>query len=142
MDDNTRIYDDYDAFQAETGLIDEDEKLAAIGAVAFIGKPDNGRFCTSLLGKLKEFCALHPQYHIATITSDSDEAESTECERRAAEKGLNWETMSDDECEEFRQSEEIYATTIDNRIRFVNRMDFYLADGNADPNIFLVEVSH
>ena len=141
MDDQARIFDNYEAFQAETGLIDENEKLEAIDAVAFIGEPDNGRFCTSLLGKLKEFCALNPQYHIATMTSDSDEAETAECERRAAEKGLNWDAMSDDECEEFRQSEEIYATTIDNRIRFVNRMDFYLANGNADPNIFLVEVS-
>lgn len=141
MENNTRIFDDYDKFQAETGLIDEDEKLEAIGAAAFVGKPENGRFCTSLLAKLKEFCALNPHYHIATMTSDSDEVEPAECERRAAEKGLNWDEMSDDEREEFRQAEEIYAITIDNRIRFVNRMDFYLADGNPDPNIFLVEVS-
>lgn len=134
-------YSNYDEFQQATGLIDDDEKLKEIGATAFIGESSDGSFETDLLSKLKAFCDINPAYHIATMTSDSDESEASECERRAAAQNLDWETMSDDECEEFRQKEEIFATTIDNKIRFVNRMSFYLCDGDADPDLFLEDVN-
>lgn len=133
-------FDDYDKFQTEVGLIDSDEQLAQIGATAFVGESESGRFETENLGRLMEFCRLNPQFHIATLTSDSDEVESAECERRAAAKGKDWDAMNDDQQEEFRQAEEIYPTTIDNAIRFVNRMNFYLADGDPNPNIFLVDL--
>lgn len=133
-------FDDYEKFQTAVGLIDSDEQLAAIGATAFVGESESGKFELDLLSKLSDFCKLNPQFHIATLTTDSDEVETEECERRAAAKGLSWEAMSDDEQEEFRWAEEICPTTIDNSIRFVNRMNFYLADGDPNPNIFLVDL--
>lgn len=136
-----RIFDDYDEFQKVTGLIDDDETLLKIGATASVGESDDGKFDTSLLDKLKTFCALNQQFHIATMTSDSDDVESSECERRAAAQNLVWDELSDDEQDAFREKEEIWATTIDNSIRFVNRMCFYLANGDPDPNIYLVEIS-
>lgn len=116
-----RIFDDYDEFQKVTGLIDDDETLLKIGTTASVGESDDGKFDTALLDKLKEFCAQNPQFHIATMTSDSDDSETTECERRAAAKGLVWDELGDDAQDEFREKEEIWATTIDNSIRFVNR---------------------
>ena len=134
-------FTNYDEFKKRTGLIDEDSKLIELGAAEFVGESDNGRFDTSLLAGLKNFCKKHPQFHIATLTSDSDDAESEELARRAAAKNLDWNKMDEDERESFRESEEIYALTIDNSIRFVNRMDYYLADGSADENLFLQEIS-
>lgn len=135
------IFDDYDKFQSETGLIDDDDRLRQIGATAFVGESESGRFDTALLDRLKEFCALNPQYHIATQTSDSDDGESAELERRAAAQGLDYEAMSEEEHDAFREQEQVWVTTIDNSIRFVNRMDFYLADGNADASLSLIEMS-
>ena len=134
-------YTDYDAFREATGLIDDDEKLKTIGATAFVGAPQNGGFDTEFLSKLPAFCEMHPQYHIATLTSDSDETENCELERRAEAFGLDWENLTDDEQEEFREKEEMFATTIDNRIRIVNRMNYYLCDGDADPELFLEEIN-
>lgn len=136
------VYTDYDEFQKRTGLIDNDKKLSEIGATSFIGESENGGFPPACIAELVEFCRRNPKYHIATLTCDSDDTEWMELEKRAKANGLDLENMTDDEQETFREREGVFALTINNKIRIVNRMDYYLADGDADGNLFLEEITN
>jgi hypothetical protein len=133
------FYKDYNKFAKRVGILEEEE-LEALG-----WKCDNGnRICTSKLEELKKFVAKlnrkpsnaekfilgkskkkQKKYHICT-DYDACEAEDSYCE----EKGI------DPEDEERR----VVATVMDNRIGFVNRMDYFLCDGDDDENISLEEI--
>ena len=66
-----------------------------------------GRFDVNRLKELSKFVIENPSYHIVTETSDSDDFESGR------------------------------GCSMDNEVRFVNRMGFYLADGSTvDAHLF------
>ncbi len=56
---------DFDTFARAVGLVEDSERLEALG---FPRRDfdDNGRFATDRLPKLLAFCEQHPEYHIVT----------------------------------------------------------------------------
>lgn len=72
-------------------------------------EPDNGAgFSTHRLSELRGFCKRNPEYHIITDTSDFDSFDSG--------RGV----------------------TMDNGVRFVNRLDYWLGNKSSD-DCFLSE---
>lgn len=71
---------------------------------------ENGSFDLDQLDFLKEICLKHPELHIVTDTSDFDDLPTG------------------------------HGITMDNAIRFVNRLSYYLANKSKDP-CYLVEES-
>lgn len=69
-----------------------------------------GYFEIDRLKELQDFCDKNPEYHIITETSDCDDYDL----------------------------DKYFVTTIENGVRFVNRMHFYIGNGSKD-NAFLVE---
>ena len=132
-------YTDSASFDERVGLLNE-EQLTALG-----WKCDNGnRICPSQLKELQKFVdklnkahrnaekfilgkskKKQKKYHICT-EYDSCEAEASYCE----EKGIDPED----------EERKVVATVMDNRIGFVNRMDYFLCDGDDDENISLEEI--
>ncbi len=119
------LYTDYYEFAEKVGIVDADglEKLG------FKNDNDN-RICTSRLQELKEFVsklntqsiqfikgAESKRYHIATDLDASDLEEYDDDDERLS-----------------------VATCIANEIHFVNRMDYFLCDGDADSKLYLEEV--
>lgn len=131
-------YTNYNKFAKRVGILEE-EQLEALG-----WECDNGnRICFSQIDKLLAFVEkLNQQpsnaekfiigtkkkakkYHICT-EYDACEAEEEYCN----ENGID----PDDE------DRRVVATVMDNRIGFVNRMDYFLCDGDDDENITLTEI--
>jgi len=131
------LYKDYSKFAKKIGILDE-EQLTKLG-----WKCDNGnRICFSQLNKLLDFVdelnkptnAEHfivgknfkiKKYHIATDL-DAGDLESSYCE----------ENNIDPEDEGIR----VVGTCIVNESVYVNRMDYYLCDGDSDVRLTLEEV--
>lgn len=130
-------YTESSAFDKRVGLLDE-EQLTALG-----WECDNGyRICYSQLDKLLKFVdklnnpsnaekfidgkkVKRKKYHIATDL-DACGLEDAYCKKHGI----------DPEDEERR----VVATSIVNRIARVNRMDYFLCDGDDNPDIYLEEV--
>ena len=123
-------YTDYEKFADKIGILSE-EQLIALGWT-----PDNGnRICFSKHKELVKFIEkLNSQsmqfikgekpkkYHIATDL-DAGEIEASYCE----EHGI-------DEDDEDRR---VVADSIVNCVAYVNRMDYFLCDGDDDEELFL-----
>lgn len=123
-------YTDYDEFVERVGLLDEDQ-LIALGWPA-----DNGnRICYSRHEELVKFIEkLNSQsiqfikggtpkkYHIATDL-DSGDLEWNYCEKHGI--------AEDDE------DRRVVGDSIVNRVAYVNRMDYFLCEGDADEDLFL-----
>ena len=117
-------------FSERVGILEEEE-LEKLG-----WECDNGnRICYSRQKELVEFVEkLNSQaiqfikggkpkkYHIAT---DLDPCELEECYRE--DKGLDEEAQ-------------VVGCSIVNRIAYVNRLDFFLCDGDDDEDLYLEEV--
>ncbi len=93
-------FEDFDTFVKYTGMLIEGTNWDSVGI-----QPDNanGSFDLSRLNELKDFCLMNQQYHILTETTDGDE---------------------------FSDENTMAPVTISNRIRVVNRFEFYLGTGS------------
>jgi hypothetical protein len=140
------IYTDFEKFSAEVGIL-QTKDLDALGLD--FHEPDTNLFDSNQATreKLRDFLAAHQHYHLATLTSDSDELEDDQVRRRYCEKSGKTEAQfdalcnaSDDFYAPVRERMEIRVLTIDNDVRFVNRMGYYLCNGNADKKLFLEEI--
>jgi len=123
-------YTDYDKFVEKIGILSE-EQLIALGWT-----PDNGnRICYSRYNELIKFMNKlnsnsidfikdggGKKYHIATDL-DSCDLEASYCD----EHGIDVETNTG----------MVVADSIVNCVAYVNRMDYYLCDGNADEELYL-----
>jgi predicted transposase YbfD/YdcC len=128
-------YNNYFKFAKRVGILEEEE-LAALG-----WKCDNGnRICFSKLNQLiafmdklnapsnaEKFIAgkkvkTKKRYHLAT---DLDAGELEDEYRRS--NGISDEVS-------------VFATQIVNRMAYVNRMDYYLCNGDDNEDIYLAEV--
>jgi len=123
-------YTDYEKFAEKVGLLDE-EQLIALG-----WKPDNGnRICYSQHEKLVKFIEkLNSQsiqfikggtpkkYHIATDL-DAGDLEFNYCQKNGI--------AQDDE------DRRVFGASIVNRVAYVNRMDYFLCDGDDNEELFL-----
>jgi hypothetical protein len=143
-------YTDSDAFDARVGLIYDPERLRAIGAPAYFDENGMFDYDKEFFEQIDAFLAANPQYHLATLTSDSDDAESEAVKRvwlklhpECTED--DYERLSeenDDFYENFREEYPVFVTTISNSRRWVNRMGFYLCDGDPNEEISLCEVNY
>ncbi len=97
---NLRYIEDFDTFVQYTGMLIEGTDWDRVGIY-----PDNanGSFDLSRLNELKDFCAENPRYHVLTETTDGDE---------------------------FSDENTMAPVTISNRIRFMNRFEYYLGNGS------------
>lgn len=131
------LYKNYEKFAKRVGILEE-EALKALG-----WKCDNGnRISTYQLADLRRFVEnlnkapsnaekfilgkskkKQKHYHICT-DYDSSELEDSYCK----EKGIDPEEGS------------VFATVMDNRVGFVNRMDYLLCDGEDNEGICLEEI--
>lgn len=134
-----KTFSDFSEFAARVGLMTDIAEIKKTGAFHFAKCDDSGLFDTDDLQALNAFCQAKPQYHLATVTSDSDEGESDLCEELAAREGLIWDEMDEDAQIEFRESREISVYTIDNQVRIINRMGYFLCSGDSDRELFLEE---
>lgn len=109
-------YKDFDAFSKRVGLIDDHRLLEKIGAPvknsSYQGKSGYWSADSSSAKDLMDFVKKNPKYHIVTQTSDADDIEEDN-------------TM---------------VSTYDNAMRIVNRLSYYLADGDKNENIHCVEI--
>ena len=137
---NNNFTDETD-FAARVGLIIEPEKLRAIGAPDLFTE-ETGMFETEDLDALLEFCRQNPQFHIATLTSDGDDLEGELLKGLWAKHGdqRDWDALPENAVDEFRIKHNAGAITISNCVRRVNRLNFYLSDGDADETITLTEI--
>jgi len=103
-----KFFDDWEKFKKFTGLIDNYDRLVALGIEP---DDDRGSYQPCELQKLKEFVAKNPRYHIITQTSDSDDVE-TELEN---------------------EGRSVIVDTMSNEIRFVNRMSYFIGTGSEEP---------
>ena len=139
-----------DAFEARVGLISDPERLRAIGAPAYYDENGLFDYDETFFEQMNAFLAANPQYHLATLTSDSDEAESDAVKRvwlkvhpECTED--DYERLSDEDddfYENFREQYPVFAATISNCRRFVNRLGFYLCDGDPNEEISLCEINY
>lgn len=134
-------FSDFDEFAARVGLITFSEKLTDIQAPPQFCE-ETGGFETEDLTALQNFCEKNPQYHIVTLTSDSDDVESELAEDlwKANGSGGEWDDQPDAVQSAFREKWGIYAITMDNKVRIVNRLNYYLANGDKNPQITLTEI--
>lgn len=130
-------FENFEEFAEISGLITCPEELEKTGVGKFARIEENGSFDTGELRRLQQFCSLNPGYHLATATTDGLESEL--CEEVAVLKGLVWDEMTEDEQEAFREKHEISIYTIDNRVRIVDRLCYYLCRGDSNPEIYLSE---
>lgn len=93
-------FEDFDTFVQYTGMLIEDTDWDSAGI-----HPDNenGSFDLSRLNELRNFCLMNPAYHVLTETTDGDE---------------------------FSDENTMPPITISNRIRSMNRFEYYLGTGS------------
>ena len=122
-------YTDYDKFSERIGILDEDQ-LIALGWDA-----DNGnRICYSRHEELVQFMEKlnsnaidfikggeGKKYHIATDL-DAGGVEGAYCEAHNIDADSDITVIAD---------------SIVNKVAFVNRMDYFLCDGDANEDLFL-----
>lgn len=134
-----KTFSDFSEFAARVGLMTDYAEIKKTGVFQFAKCDDSGLFDTGDLNALNAFCQAKPQYHLATVTSDSDDGESDLCEELALGEGLIWEEMDEDDQIKFRESREISVYTIDNQVRIINRLGYLLCSGDNDRELFLEE---
>lgn len=128
------FYTNYDLFAKRVGILSE-ESLQALG-----WKCDNGnRICFSQLQELINFVeklnnpsnaerfiegkkAIPKKYHICT-DYDASDAEEAYSEQNNVDEGIR-----------------VVATIMTNDVGYVNRMDYFLCDGDADQSLYLEEI--
>ena len=144
---NNKVFTDYDEFKKEVGLIDDLAELKRINAP--VPEHENGMYETirSQTEPLQKFLEANPEYHLATVTSDGDGTESDEHEKiwfeqNPDKKAEDFEDFSENEIlwEKFQEDFPVCVFTIDNQVRRVNRMGYFLCRGNKDNGIYLCEV--
>jgi hypothetical protein len=152
-------YTNYDEFAELVGMITggtkfADEEDSVEGYLKSIGAPEpedyRGFYETDKVTreKLTKFLEDNPDYHLCTVTSDSDEVESEEqmkwwLELNPDKTKEDWEQLceeDDDFYENFREEHYVSCYTIDNSVRLVNRMGYFLCNGDKDEKIWLCEV--
>lgn len=123
-------FTDYEKFAERVGLLDEDQ-LIALGwpadngnricysrheeLVAFIDKLNSNALDFITDGKAKK-------YHIATDLDSGD---------------LEWNYCEEHKIAEDDENRRVVGDSIVNRVAYVNRMDYFLCDGDADDDLFL-----
>ena len=130
---------DFSEFAARVGLMTDYDDIKQTGALYFAKCDSSGLFDTGDLMALNAFCQAKPQFHLATVTSESDDVESELCKELAEKEGLTWNEMTEEEQINFRESREISVYTIDNQVRVFNRMGYFLCSGDNDNELCLVE---
>jgi hypothetical protein len=136
-------FSDYDEFARVVGLITDPAKLKTLGVPAGFCQ-ETGMYSTEHLTVLQEFCRAHQQFHLATLTSDGDDCESDEYallwEKHGADGG-EWEDLPEETQDEWRERWQVSALTMNNRVSIVNRLGYYLCDGQTDGNLSLLEIT-
>ena len=123
-------FTDYEKFEERVGLLSEEELIA-------LGWPvDNGnRICYSRHEELVKFIAKlnsnsldfikggeGKRYHIATDLDSGD---------------LEWNYCEEHGIAEDGEDRRVVGDSIVNRVSYVNRMDYFLCDGDADEDLYL-----
>lgn len=105
-------YDDFEAFSKDVGIISDESTLKKIGAPVNLKSFDGDRWSaeSESAKALSEFVKNNPKYHVVTELDPEDE---------------------DDGSMKF-----IY----DNSMRVVNRLSYFLADGNKDESLHCTEI--
>lgn len=130
----TTVFTDYEKFAEIVGIIEVTETLQAINAPP--GFDESGSYDTDRLNALRDFCHNNPRFHIVTITTESDEAEAMEYENTFPD----WQQFSEEKRTRLRELVLVSAVVVANCVRIINRLDYFLAEGEADSQITVSEV--
>jgi hypothetical protein len=131
---DTTDFTDYDRFAAVIGLIEETDRLSEINAPG--GYDERASYENEHLDALEEFCRENPQFHIATVTTESDDAEAGEYERLFP----NWRKFSESKRDALRELVPVFAVCAANCVRTVNRLNYFLADGDKNELLTVTEI--
>ncbi len=138
------FYDDYEKFCKRVGLIESLEELEKIGAP--VPAHENGMYETyrEQTIPLTEFLKANQQYHLATWVDEGDE-DGELCkiwlEQNPEMTEEDWIELDDDFIEKFREDNYVSVFVVDNCCRWVNRIGYYLCNGDKDETIHLVEIN-